>query len=101
MKDLFEELEGISEGSGLSVDELLCLNAFLELHDYLSDAFVVPGCTSMMVPGDTTGEGALIAQNYDLSSVYAAAAVLIKVHRDDDLRLTSLSYIRVSKLSRR
>ncbi len=81
--ELFEELEGISEGSGIPVDEVLCLNAFLELHDYLSDAFVVPGCTSLMVPGDTKGEGALIAQNYDLSSIYAEAAVLIKVEQDD------------------
>lgn len=80
---LIEEMEGISEGSGVAADEILCLNAFLELHDYLSNAFVVPGCTSLMVPGDTCGNGALIAQNYDLSSVYAEAAVVIKVERDD------------------
>ena len=81
--DLYEELEGISEASGIPVKEILCLNAFLELHDYQSDAFAVSGCTSLMVPGATTGEGALIAQNYDLSSIYAAAAVLIKVQNDE------------------
>tara|TARA_Y100000588_G_scaffold9874_1_gene10969 strand:- start:4995 stop:6080 length:1086 start_codon:yes stop_codon:yes gene_type:complete len=81
--DLFGELEGIAAGSGFSSDEILALNAFLELHDYLSDAFVVPGCTSLMVPGDTEGVGALIAQNYDLSSVYAAAAVVIKAENED------------------
>ena len=74
------------------VEDLLALNGFLELHDYYSDAFLVSGCTSFMVPGDTSGEGALIAQNYDLSSIYAEAAILIKVkneHAPDALFYTS------------
>ncbi|MEE2754199.1 MAG: C45 family peptidase [Candidatus Latescibacterota bacterium] len=81
--DLFEELEGIASAANVSADELLALNAFLELHDYYSDAFVISGCTSLMVPGTTSGEGALIAQNYDLASLFADAAVLIKVKSDD------------------
>ena len=80
--DLFEELEGIARAADVPVDELLALNAFLELHDYYSEAFAVSGCTSLMVPGTPLGEGALIAQNYDLSSIYAGAAVLIKVKSD-------------------
>jgi isopenicillin-N N-acyltransferase-like protein len=81
--DLFEELEAIARAADVSVEDLLALNAFLELHDYFSDAFVISGCTSLMVPGSPSGEGALIAQNYDLSAFYAAAAVLIKVKSDD------------------
>jgi len=81
--DLFEELGGISEAAGVPVDELLVLNGFLELHDYYSDAFVISGCTSLMVPGSTSGEGALIAQNYDLASLFADATVVIKVKSDD------------------
>ena len=80
--DLFEELEGIAEAADVPLEDLLALNAFLELHDYYSDAFLVSGCTSFMVPGSTSGEGALIAQNYDLSSIYAAAAILVKVKND-------------------
>ncbi len=79
---LFEELEGIAEAADVPLEDLLALNAFLELHDYYSDAFLVSGCTSFMVPGSTSGEGALIAQNYDLSSIYAAAAILVKVKND-------------------
>ena len=79
---LFEEMEGIAEAADVPVEDLLALNGFLELHDYYSDAFLVSGCTSFMVPGDTSGEGALIAQNYDLSSIYAAAAILVKVKND-------------------
>ena len=79
---LFEEMEGIAEAADVPAEDLLALNGFLELHDYYSDAFMVSGCTSFMVPGDTSGEGALIAQNYDLSSIYAAAAILIKVKND-------------------
>ena len=89
---LFEEMEGIAEAADVPVEDLLALNGFLELHDYYSDAFMVSGCTSFMVPGDTSGEGALIAQNYDLSSIYAAAAILIKVkneHAPDALLYTS------------
>ena len=80
--DLFEELCGIGEAADVDVDEVLALNAFLELHDYYSDAFGISGCTSLIVPGSTSGEGALIAQNYDLSSLFAEAAVLIKVVSD-------------------
>ena len=79
---LFEELEGIAEAADVPLEDLLALNAFLELHDYYSDAFLVSGCTSFMVPGSTSGEGALIAQNYDLSSIYATAAILVKVKND-------------------
>ena len=79
---LFEEMEGIAEAADVPAEDLLALNGFLELHDYYSDAFMVSGCTSFMVPGDTSGEGALIAQNYDLSSIYAAAAILVKVKND-------------------
>ncbi len=79
---LFEEMEGIAEAADVPAEDLLALNGFLELHDYYSDAFMVSGCTSFMVPGSTSGEGALIAQNYDLSSIYAAAAILVKVKND-------------------
>jgi len=81
--DLFEELEGVSTAANVAVEELLALNAFLELHDYYTDAFVISGCTSLMVPGSTSGEGALIAQNYDLSSIFAEAAVVITVKSDE------------------
>ena len=89
---LFEEMEGIAEAADVHVEDLLALNGFLELHDYYSDTFMVSGCTSFMVPGSTSGEGALIAQNYDLSSIYAAAAILVKVkseHAPDALFYTS------------
>ncbi len=81
--ELFAELEGIAKAADVPVDDLLALNAFLELHDYYTDCFVLSGCTSLMVPGSVTGEGALIAQNYDLASLFAEAAVVIKVSSDE------------------
>jgi isopenicillin-N N-acyltransferase-like protein len=80
---LFEELEGIAESADVPVEDLMALNSFLELHDFYSDAFAISGCTSLMVPGSTSGEGALIAQNYDLASLFAEAAVVIKVVSHD------------------
>ena len=77
--DLVEEVRGIAEGADAPFLEILALNAFLDLFDYLSDAFVAAGCTTLMVPGDTDGRGAIIAQNYDLPTMFAPPAVLLRV----------------------
>ncbi|OGG53186.1 MAG: hypothetical protein A3F84_13585 [Candidatus Handelsmanbacteria bacterium RIFCSPLOWO2_12_FULL_64_10] len=79
--DLLEEAQGIAEGAGVPFAEVLALNAFLDLFDYLSPAFVEAGCTTLMVPGGPDGTGAVIAQNYDLPSLFAPAAVLLKATR--------------------
>ena len=81
--DLVEEARGIAEGADVPFDQIFALNAFLDLFDHLSPAFVGAGCTSMMVPGGLDGEGALIAQNYDLPTIFAPAAVLMRITGDD------------------
>ena len=77
--ELIEEVRGISDAADVAFNEVFCLNAFLDLFDYLSPPFVQSGCTSLMVPGDMDGKGALIAQNYDLPAFFAPAAVLLRI----------------------
>ncbi len=77
--DLLEEARGIADGAGVPFAEILALNAFLDLFDYLSPAFVEAGCTTFMAPGGLDGTDAVIGQNYDLPSIFAPAAVLLRL----------------------
>jgi len=79
--DLLDEARGIADGAGVPFAEILALNAFLDLFDHLSPAFVEAGCTTFMVPGGLDGAGAVIAQNYDLPSLFAPPACLLKITR--------------------
>jgi isopenicillin-N N-acyltransferase-like protein len=81
--DLMVEARGIAEAADVSFEELFCLNAFLDMFDFLSPPFVQSGCTSLMVPGNLKGEGALIAQNYDLPAYFSEAAILLRVVDSD------------------
>lgn len=80
---LVEEVRGIAEGAGAPFEQVLALNAFLDLYDHLSNAFVKGGCTTLMAPGEIDGRGAVIGQNYDLHSIFAPAAVVIKIVGQD------------------
>lgn len=77
--DLLKEARGIAEGANLSLEEVMVLNSFLDLLDYLSGAFREAGCTTLMVPGDKDGRGAVIGQNYDLPAFFAPSAILVKL----------------------
>ena len=77
--ELLNEVRGIAEGANASFEEVLALNAFLDLCDYLSPTFMEVGCTTFMVPGTTDGIGATIGQSYDLPAFFAPAAVLLQV----------------------
>ena len=68
---------GSPEGADVPFEEILALNAFLDLFDSLSPAFLEAGCTTLMAPGGA--DGAMIGQNYDLPAIFAPAAVLLKV----------------------
>ena len=77
--ELLNEVRGIAEGANASFEEVLALNAFLDLCDYLSPTFMEVGCTTFMVPGTTDGIGATIGQSYDLPVFFAPAAGLLQV----------------------
>lgn len=83
--DLHAEAEGIAEGANVSLEEVILLNAFLAIADWLSPTFherrsaQIRGCTSFGVSGED-GEGhAIIGQNYDLESLYQRGAILLRI----------------------
>lgn len=69
--DGYDELAGIAEGSGLSLEQVLAMNGLTDLRDVLAwggDA-APGGCTSCVVLGDETRAGRVLgAQTWDLAT---------------------------------
>ena len=77
--DLVDETRGIALGADVPYDEILALNAFLDIFDHLSPNFIGAGCTTFMVPDMEGGARTAIGQNYDLVEIFQPAAVLLKI----------------------
>ena len=78
---LLEEMRGIAEGAGLSLDEILALNSRTEI---LSQGYVPlrKECTAAFVAPELTADGhALVGQNWDWSNVLRGGAVLLRVEQ--------------------
>lgn len=85
--ELVEEMRGIAEGAGVTFEEILYLNSFLELEDLRAPsvgARVLPdglwGCTTFNVTRDA-GEGntAYIGQTYDMEKYYEKFLCLLRI----------------------
>lgn len=85
--DLVEEMRGIAAGAGVTFEEILYLNSFLELEDLRAPgvgAKVLPdslwGCTTFNVTRDA-GEGgtAYIGQTYDMEKYYEKFLCLFRI----------------------
>ena len=77
--DLVEEAGGIADGADVPIEEIMALNGFLDIFDYLSPNFIGAGCTTFMVPDMEGGARAAIGQNYDLVEIFQPAAVLLQI----------------------
>ncbi|MCA9688771.1 MAG: C45 family peptidase [Nannocystaceae bacterium] len=68
----FEELAGIAEGAGMTVEQILAMNGLTDLRDVLAwsgelEAF--GGCSSFVIEGGMTASGrALCGQSWDLAT---------------------------------
>ena len=82
----FEELTGIAEGAGLTVEQILALNGLTDIRDVLSwpgnpEAF--GGCTSFIAQRDVTADGrVLVGQTWDLAT--DNQPFVVAVHRRPD-----------------
>ncbi|MDR1309919.1 MAG: C45 family autoproteolytic acyltransferase/hydrolase [Deltaproteobacteria bacterium] len=84
---LFEELEGIAEGAGLGLADVLMLNCFLELNDLRAPMVtgrVVSsrdwGCTSFnLKPRATEGGQPLLGQTYDMERYFADFNAILRI----------------------
>jgi len=79
---IYEEIEGIAEGSGSKLDEILAINSRYEL--LFSQVKVVPGeCTAFaMLPNATTCGHTLLAQNWDYRPGVKEGCVTLEIKQD-------------------
>jgi isopenicillin-N N-acyltransferase-like protein len=79
----FEELRGIADGAGLSMEQALALNGLTDLRDWLAwggDEDSLGGCSAFIVGADATRDGELICgQTWDLAT--SNMPYVIGVHR--------------------
>lgn len=62
----FQELEGIAEGAGLTVEQVLALNGLTDFRDHLAWS---EGCTLALIPRDGCADGeARLIQTWDLAT---------------------------------
>ena len=87
--DYLSELQGVADGAGVALDDIVALNSRTEL---LAEAFIdsspkqrkTDGCTALAVLGDATAGGAtLLSQNWDWLAHTVDTVVVLRVIRDD------------------
>jgi isopenicillin-N N-acyltransferase-like protein len=78
---LLEEMQGIAEGAGVSLDEALALNCRTEILS-LAAIPLRDECTAVFVAPEATASGhALVAQNWDWANVVRGGTVLLRVEQ--------------------
>lgn len=85
--ELVEEMHGIADGAGVTFDEILYLNSFLELEDLRAPCVggkCLPdslwGCTTFNVTGEASRDGrAYIGQTYDMEKYYEKFLCLLRI----------------------
>jgi len=78
---LLEEMRGIAEGAGVSLDEVLALNCRTEILS-LGTIPLREECTGLFVAPEATADGhTLLAQNWDWANVMRGGMVLLRIEQ--------------------
>ncbi|MDR3175346.1 MAG: C45 family peptidase [Desulfovibrio sp.] len=85
--DLYAEMQGIADGAGLSLEEVLYLNSFLELEDLRASSLggrllhaPLWGCTTFSVTAEGGADGrAFLGQTYDMEKYYEQFLCLLRL----------------------
>jgi isopenicillin-N N-acyltransferase-like protein len=78
---LLEEMRGIAEGAGVSLDEILALNCRTEILS-LAAVPLRDECTAVFVAPEATASGhALVAQNWDWANVLRGGSVVLRIEQ--------------------
>lgn len=86
--DLLEEMRGIAEGAGCSLDEILLINARSELMGTVR----ADECTALAAAADTTSDGhTLIGQNWDWYPAMEIEPVLLSIRQADGPAILTLA----------
>ena len=83
--EILEEMEGIAKGAGLSLEEIVAINARYEINFSfgLSCRQVGEGCTSVIaLPPVTKGGHTIIGQNWDWLTRFQEFNVILQEERD-------------------
>ena len=90
---LLEEMQGIAEGAGVSLDEILFLNARTELMSMRADGGTGSGeCTAIGLAGERTISGQpIIAQNWDWHERVCASSAVFRLDSADAPRAVYLA----------
>jgi isopenicillin-N N-acyltransferase-like protein len=79
---LVDEMRGIAQGAGVSLDEVLALNCRTEILSVGAVPLREGECTALFVAPKFTANGqALLAQNWDWADVLRGGQVLLRVQR--------------------
>jgi|Deesub1362B_J571_1020462.scaffolds.fasta_scaffold00013_91 isopenicillin-N N-acyltransferase-like protein len=87
-EEIFREMEGIAEGSGVPLETIVLLNSRYEL-GWLGEALksrgciTSEGCTSLGVLPERAGGKTYVAQNWDYKEHFLQTTVILKIRRDD------------------
>ena len=90
---LLEEMQGIAEGAGVTLDEILFLNARTELLSMRPDGQAKGGeCTAIGLTGERTiGGQPIIAQNWDWHERVCATSAVFRLDSTDAPRAVHLA----------
>jgi len=83
--EILEELQGIARGAGLSLEEIVALNARYEMVFAQSAvAGTAGGCTSITAMPEVTVNGhTLLGQNWDYKQRFQGLSVILEVEREN------------------
>jgi isopenicillin-N N-acyltransferase-like protein len=86
--DYVEEMKGIAEGAGCSLDDVALINARTEILELARRRTGTPeeedGCTGVVVLPEAARDGQLIhAQNWDWRPECVESAIVLKIRRED------------------
>ena len=82
--EILEEMQGIARGAGLSLEEIVALNARYEMvFAQTAVATAGGGCTSIAAMPAVTGNGhTLLGQNWDYKERFQGLSVVLEVERE-------------------
>jgi isopenicillin-N N-acyltransferase like protein len=94
--ELWAETQGIAAGANVALNDVVALNAFLDLHDLtfpsIEASLAAPGCcTSVALRSDDT-DTAFIGQNYDVRDLFGEGPLVMDLRPSDGPRALVASF---------
>ena len=90
--DLMEEIRGVADGAGVTLEDILALNARSEVVMMGGSAIPSDGCTAMAVTPEVTKErNTILAQNWDWKGNQIKSLLVLKIHQKNKPSITMVT----------